>query len=501
MEFNQTVRTGYDEHIYMLKAMFYLLTPNETFYEKREDVPDLTGKASKYFLGLILIEQIIFIIKNGRFNGRLSDGITSISAGMVTSLPNLFFNSLSVISYDWVYKNMNVYDLPWDSIGTYFIAFLLVDMMYYWFHRVAHEVNIFWAAHQVHHSSEEYNLTTALRQSVAQNYIGSWIFYMPLAILIRPSIFLVHKHMNLLYQFWIHTEVVKSLGPLEYILNTPSHHRVHHGRNPYCIDKNYAGVLIIWDRIFGTFEPEKSDEELAYGLVHPIETFDPIYVQMFNYKYLFQKFLSAPTLSHKFSVLFKGPGWMPGTGRLGNHEDLPKIEYPIIKKGAAMPIFLNIYVAINFSFLSLIFAEFVGKTNQFPVIVTSVFAALIIFNLTCYGMYFDAKSYALGFDFIRLILHNILIFKTETTLIYLLSSNTLVQIYKVYNIYSIIAVFCLLVFNLRDYITMRIEKSKKVIKTYPEYDLVKRRHQQFHMKMSMKHQTINCENDPNFKSF
>lgn len=106
------------------------------------------------------------------------------------------------------------------------------------------------------------------------------MFYLPLALFVRPSIFMVHSHLNLLYQFWIHTEVVDSLGPLEYILNTPSHHRVHHGRNPYCIDKNYAGVLIIWDRMFGTFESEKKDEQIAYGLVHPVNSFDPIYIQV-----------------------------------------------------------------------------------------------------------------------------------------------------------------------------------------------------------------------------
>jgi alkylglycerol monooxygenase len=124
----------------------------------------------------------------------------------------------------------------------------------------------------------------------------------------RPSLFLIHTHMNTLYQFWIHTELVKSLGPLEYLFNTPSHHRVHHGRNPYCIDKNYAGVLIIWDRLFGTFEAEKDGEELAYGLVHPLETFDPTHVQIFNYKYLFQKFFNTKCWNERISILFKGPG-------------------------------------------------------------------------------------------------------------------------------------------------------------------------------------------------
>ncbi len=131
---------------------------------------------------------------------------------------------------------------------------------------------------------------------------------MPAALFLRPSLFLIHTHLNQLFQFWIHTELVKNLGPLEYIFNTPSHHRVHHGRNPYCIDKNYAGVLIIWDRMFGTFQKEKHDEELAYGLVHRSKTFDPTHIQIFYYKYLFQKFFSVKCLNERLSVLFKGPG-------------------------------------------------------------------------------------------------------------------------------------------------------------------------------------------------
>jgi alkylglycerol monooxygenase len=141
------------------------------------------------------------------------------------------------------------------------------------------EVNLFWSTHQAHHSAESYNLSTALRQGVLQNYF-SWMFYLPLALIIPPQIFLIHSQMNLLYQFWIHTDIISNLGPFEYILNTPSHHRVHHGRNPYCIDKNYGGVLIIWDRLFGTFAAERENEEIAYGLIHPINTFDPLDTQV-----------------------------------------------------------------------------------------------------------------------------------------------------------------------------------------------------------------------------
>ncbi|KAI4811377.1 hypothetical protein KUCAC02_014287, partial [Chaenocephalus aceratus] len=139
------------------------------------------------------------------------------------------------------------------------------------------EVSFMWAAHQVHHSSEYYNLTTALRQSLTQQFT-SWIFYLPMALIAPPAVFAVHIELNLLYQFWIHTELIKNLGPLEWVFNTPTHHKVHHGRNSYCIDKNYGGILIIWDRLFGTFAAEK--DKVVFGLVSPINTFEILYVQL-----------------------------------------------------------------------------------------------------------------------------------------------------------------------------------------------------------------------------
>jgi len=136
---------------------------------------------------------------------------------------------------------------------TWVVMFVVVDFCYYWFHRLAHEWNWSWASHSVHHSSEEYNLSTALRQGTFQP-LCSWLFFLPLALIgFSPRLFSIHVQFNTLYQFWIHTKLLPKLGWLEYIINTPSQHRVHHGRNPYCIDKNYAGTLCIWDRMFGTF--------------------------------------------------------------------------------------------------------------------------------------------------------------------------------------------------------------------------------------------------------
>ncbi|KAI5099115.1 alkylglycerol monooxygenase [Silurus meridionalis] len=259
------------------RMLFYLMSPNETSFAEVEHVPQYVQQATPFFIGMILLEAFLGWLKTGYLLIKINDGTTSLSAGMMSRLPELLVKSLEISSYIYVWNNFHILELPWDSAWTWWLAFLGVDFGYYWVHRCSHELNILWAAHQVHHSSEYYNLTTALRQSVTQQF-ASWVFYLPMALIVPPSIFAVHIQFNLLYQFWIHTEFVSNLGPLEWILNTPSHHRVHHGRNHYCIDKNYGGTLIIWDRMLGTFAPE--DDKVIYGLTHPINTFDILSVEI-----------------------------------------------------------------------------------------------------------------------------------------------------------------------------------------------------------------------------
>uniref|UniRef100_A0A8C0FTQ0 Alkylglycerol monooxygenase n=1 Tax=Bubo bubo TaxID=30461 RepID=A0A8C0FTQ0_BUBBB len=276
-----------------------------------------------FFIAFIGLEFAVSWVQKRKLSGRINDGISSLSLGILSRLPDVLFRSVDLISYIYVWNNYRLFELPWDSPWTWYLTFLGVDFAYYCFHRISHEVNILWAAHQIHHSSEDYNLFTALRQSVLQKYT-SWIFNLPMALFIPPSVFAVHLQFNLLYQFWIHTEVISNLGPLEWILNTPSHHRVHHGRNPYCIDKNYGGTLIIWDRIFGTFEAE--DAEVVYGLTHPVNSFDPIMLQLRPLAHIWNTFWATPGFCNKLSVIFKGPGWGPGKPRLGLPEEIPVVN-------------------------------------------------------------------------------------------------------------------------------------------------------------------------------
>ncbi|XP_039291102.1 alkylglycerol monooxygenase-like [Nilaparvata lugens] len=214
---------------------------------------------------------------------RLNDGITSISHGIFQECGRLLFRGAESALYVYIYENYRLMELPWDSPMTWYIAAIAVDFCYYWVHRASHEIHIFWAQHQVHHSSEDYNLTVGLRQSVLQGWCG-FAFYLPMALFVPPAQFLTHQQFNLMYQFWIHTETVKSLGPLEWVLNTPKHHRLHHGSMLWCLDKNYGGCLIIWDRLFGTFVEDKKEQEIIYGLVYNQPSFNPFFLQIFYKK-------------------------------------------------------------------------------------------------------------------------------------------------------------------------------------------------------------------------
>ncbi|KAG8200882.1 hypothetical protein JTE90_015786 [Oedothorax gibbosus] len=327
--------------------LFYVVSPNRTSFETIEEVPDYTVQVIPYFLALLAVEQLYLKFKKKR-TMRVNDAIGSVSQGVLSEISRIILQSWKLAAYIYIYTHWRVIDLPWNSLWTWFICFVGVDFLYYWAHRASHEINFLWACHQVHHSSEDYNLSTALRQSVLQSYFLS-VFNLPLAFAIPPSAYLVHNTFNLLYQFWIHTEAIQTIGPLEYILNTASHHRVHHGRNRYCIDKNYAGTLIIWDRLFGTFEPE--NEEVVYGLTHPINTFEPIYIQMCHFMHIWRTFWATEGFGNKLSVIFKGPGWYPGMPWHGSIEDVPEVKAPITRYDPPLPLWCKLYVLWHFTLL------------------------------------------------------------------------------------------------------------------------------------------------------
>ena len=257
------------------------------------------------FFLLIGIELLFGYLKKRKLY-RFNDALTNINLGIGSQIVGVMMKGLFFLGYLYLYEN-RVYTMG-NTWWVWVLLFLGVDFFYYWFHRASHEVNALWAAHIVHHQSEDYNLSVALRQSWFQGWF-SWAFYLPLAVIgFDPIMFAAMSSFNTLYQFWIHTTTIRTLGPLEWILNTPSHHRVHHGSNPKYIDRNHAGSLIIWDRMFGTFQ--KEEEEVIYGITKPLNSWNPVWANFHYWKEIWE--LSKKCVGFdKVRAFFKPPGWQP----------------------------------------------------------------------------------------------------------------------------------------------------------------------------------------------
>jgi sterol desaturase/sphingolipid hydroxylase (fatty acid hydroxylase superfamily) len=219
---------------------------------------------------------------------------------------------------------------PWAWLAIFFFD----DFIYYWFHRISHECRFWWAAHVNHHSSQHYNLSTALRQSWTGVIVGTWMPWIPLALLgFPPSMILAQQSFNLLYQFWIHTEAIQRMPAwFEYLFNTPSHHRVHHATNPRYLDRNYAGVLMIWDRMFGSFTQELNEEPPRYGIVKNIATFNPIRIAFHEWAALIRDVLAARSAREAFGTVFGPPGWR----RDGRGETSKNIRSASVEAGNAL---------------------------------------------------------------------------------------------------------------------------------------------------------------------
>jgi sterol desaturase/sphingolipid hydroxylase (fatty acid hydroxylase superfamily) len=248
------------------------------------------------------------------------DTRTNIILGFSSTAWGIVWGVLAGIIYTFAYE-LAPYRFPADVWWTWVILFFVDDLAYYVFHRVSHESRLFWNFHVVHHSSEQYNLSVAVRQSWFSGVLH-WIFYAPVMLLgFAPWMFALVHGFNLIYQFWIHTKRVRSLGPLEWILNTPSHHRVHHGvNNPY-LDKNYAGILIIWDRIFGSFVEET--EEPRYGITKQIHSYNPFWINTHGWVEMWEAIREQPTLARKIRCIFGSPNM--------DFRDAPRKTVPAIE--------------------------------------------------------------------------------------------------------------------------------------------------------------------------
>ena len=287
-------------------------------------IPDLITPAIPFFILSMLVEG--FVVRRMQREGRelvghtVKDTAASLTMGLGNVFIGIFWKGVAFAAYLALYE---LTPLRLGSLGavSWVLLFFGEDLCYYCFHRVHHESRFFWAGHVSHHSSQRYNLSTALRQPWTTTFTGL-PFWAPLALLgFHPAMIVTAQSISLLYQYWIHTESIGRLGFLEWVLNTPSHHRVHHASNPQYLDKNYAGVLIIWDRLFGTFAPEV--EPVVYGLTKNIHTFNPLRICFHEFAAILRDLRRPEPLRLRLARAFRNPAWKPEEEQASPPSTLP----------------------------------------------------------------------------------------------------------------------------------------------------------------------------------
>lgn len=360
------------------------------------------------FFILIGVELLLSKIQ-GKKLYRLNDSINDLSMGMLSMVGGPFFKTIVFAGYLYIYQHWrlldmgatSLYGVTGFSVWVWISCFLAKDLMYYWAHRMSHQMNIGWAAHIAHHQSEEYNLSVALRQSAFQG-LFFWVFYLPLALIgFPPGVYFVCSQLNTLYQFWIHTRTIGKLGPLEWVLNTPSHHRVHHGRDPKYIDKNHGGTFIIWDRMFGTFQEE--EEEPTYGIVTPLKSWNPVWGQIHYFVKLVKTSIAAPRWSDKVLLWLKEPAWEP-RGLEAPEGHIPESRRPGYKNyDTRIPSGLAVYALLHFVVALWMVTGWLSVKGAMPWGQFTGSAAFFAFHLTCIGGLFELKRWAFVAECVRLV--------------------------------------------------------------------------------------------------
>ncbi len=324
---------------------------------------------------------------------RSADAIADLGCGVGQQVVLVFAEVWLLGVYAALYRH-RIHTFAAGSAAPWLLALVAVDFIYYWWHRLSHEVNLLWAAHVVHHQSEDYNLAVALRQAVATSFT-SLPFYLPLALLgVPPVVYATSVAFSTLYQFWIHTELVGTLGVLEAFLNTPSHHRVHHAVNPAYLDRNYGAILIVWDRVFGTFAPEV--EPPVYGTVKPLRSFNPVWAQVAYFGELWQKGRALPRWRDRARLLLMPPTWPPDPSHPPPDGPRPKHQPPASPARRA-------YVLLQF--VPVVIATFLmlleERSADGRILLAG--AALIFWTLLALGGLLDGRRWARPLEAARLV--------------------------------------------------------------------------------------------------
>jgi len=343
---------------------------------------DILNYAIPFFIVLILIEYAVSRYMS-RTVIRFFDTISSLSSGITNVVKDILGLSIIIISYTFLYDHLAILDIR-SSLLVYLVTFVGLDFAGYWSHRINHSVNLFWNRHVIHHSSEEYNLACALRQSISEVFAIYTLLYLPLAILgIKPEVIAIVAPIHLFAQFWYHTRLIDKMGVFEYILVTPSHHRVHHAVNPQYIDKNFSQIFIVWDKLFGTFQPEIPEEVPIYGITKQVNTWNPWII---NFQHLWRLALDAlytKSWSDKLKVWFMPTGWRPADRRnINEHEsDIYNRPKYSSKSSLAMNYFV-VFELLSVLCLMLYFFSIIGTLDIYQLLLNGLLIFITIFSYT-----------------------------------------------------------------------------------------------------------------------
>lgn len=352
------------------------------------------------FFILIVVELVIDKLRKSHLY-RMNDTVSNLNAGIVSQVVGIFTKVITIGVYIWLYDNYRIFKEIPNTWYTYILLFIGVDFFYYWFHRMSHEVSVLWGTHVVHHQSEEYNLSVALRQSATQTF-GSFWFYLPLAFIgFSPILFATIAAIQTLYQFWIHTRLINKMPTwFEFVFNTPSHHRVHHGVNLKYIDKNHGGTLIIFDRIFGTFQIE--EEEVQYGITSQLKSWNIAVANFDYYGWIVQQLSKVKNVKDFLFVLIKPPGWRPeylGGAIVPKEIDVNRKLYDADSKPN-----MHVYIAIQFTLMLIFVSYFLFQIEKFSVEKQLAATFFVVLSAITIGSLFENNKWIRLLEVFRLLI-------------------------------------------------------------------------------------------------
>jgi alkylglycerol monooxygenase len=363
------------------------------------------------FLTLIILEWI-----SARKYYRLADSLNSLSCGIVSTGVRVFSGFLGIFFYEWTLNHVAPWRMPADHWAVWIFAFVFYDLCYYWNHRWGHTVGIFWASHVVHHQSEEFNLTTALRQTGTGSFLG-WIFYIPLALSGVPlGVFLMVGVVQLFYQFWPHTQVIGRMGFLDRWVQTPSNHRVHHAQNDRYLDKNYVGVFLIWDHLFGTFQEERDEDPCIFGIRGQLKSWNPVWANFHYYAAMAKDSWYAQSWMDKLKVWIAAPGWRPADVAA----QFPKPAYDptadFEKFDPPRGIALSLYAFVQFLLLIGFNSHFLAVLPKQTMWQNFAYFCVLLAGLVCVGGVLENRRLWLQLEALRLVLTGVCVLATGSWL-------------------------------------------------------------------------------------